>query len=326
MCWTVYRSFLLLFWLLFFLLVEQLPTYAQLANSNIEQPIASVTPTTHSTSQSFPDSSLALLTLEANAWQATIQQAPLNIQLSHARNLVLSYKKARNPSDAARTLATLDSLPLTPADRRWQNLQQATIAYQIQDLPRTIALCLKLEADTGLAQSELLLTYTLLCNALIAQKQYLAFRSKWATLADRSLRGNKPDPAIGYPKKLDSLLSAQDRFFAQTPLPRQKSIRKSRTLSILLPASGLLYTKKPAAFATNVALQLASATYVAFNILTYNYVTAATFSFYLLRSFYTGGVNQSQNAAVAYTSKSHQQYQKRCRRSFYSSLSALSLN
>ncbi len=75
-------------------------------------------------------------------------------------------------------------------------------------------------------------------------------------------------------------------------LPKLKSLKKARRLSKVLPGAGLFYAGKPGKALANIGFQLFAVGYTGINIYFYNYVTSATAGLFLIRSFYTGGVNQ----------------------------------
>lgn len=75
-------------------------------------------------------------------------------------------------------------------------------------------------------------------------------------------------------------------------LPKLKSLKKARRLSKILPGAGLFYAGKPGKALANIGFQLFAVGYTGINIYFYNYVTSATAGLFLIRSFYTGGVNQ----------------------------------
>jgi hypothetical protein len=69
-------------------------------------------------------------------------------------------------------------------------------------------------------------------------------------------------------------------------------LRKARRLSKVLPGGGLFYAGKPGKALTNITLQLMAVGYTGLNVYLGNYITSATAGIYLIRLFYTGGVNQ----------------------------------
>jgi TM2 domain-containing membrane protein YozV len=88
---------------------------------------------------------------------------------------------------------------------------------------------------------------------------------------------------------LDKLVSIQYR---KKNLPKLKSLRKARRLSKCIPGAGLFYAGKPGKAILNISLQLMAVAYTGANAYFGNYVTAATAGLFMVRSFYTGGVNQ----------------------------------
>ena len=98
-------------------------------------------------------------------------------------------------------------------------------------------------------------------------------------------------------------LSLIDSFYSKKQIPKLKSLKKAKRLSLILPGSGLFYAKKPGRAITNITLLLAAAAYTGYNVFITNYYTAATSGFYFMRYFYTGGVNQLNDEIPKYTYK-----------------------
>jgi tetratricopeptide (TPR) repeat protein len=90
----------------------------------------------------------------------------------------------------------------------------------------------------------------------------------------------------------DSLNNLIVQAYDPKNLPRIKSLKKARRLSKVLPGAGLFYAGKPGKAMANISFQLLAAGYTAANIYVGNYLTAGSAGFFLLRAFYTGGVNQ----------------------------------
>jgi hypothetical protein len=81
-------------------------------------------------------------------------------------------------------------------------------------------------------------------------------------------------------------------YYAKKNIPKLKSLRKARRLSKCLPGAGLFYAGKPGKALLNIGFQLAALGYTGANVYFGNYITAATAGVFMIRSFYTGGVNQ----------------------------------
>jgi tetratricopeptide (TPR) repeat protein len=94
------------------------------------------------------------------------------------------------------------------------------------------------------------------------------------------------------PSDKDSLLKFVSSYYAKKNIPKLKSLRKARRLSKCLPGAGLFYAGKPGKALLNIGFQLAALGYTGANVYFGNYITAATAGVFMIRSFYTGGVNQ----------------------------------
>jgi hypothetical protein len=90
----------------------------------------------------------------------------------------------------------------------------------------------------------------------------------------------------------DSLQQFIRASYEPRNLPQIKSLRKARRLSKVLPGAGLFYAGKPGKAFANIGFQLLAAGYTGANIYVGNYITSATAGLFLMRSFYTGGINQ----------------------------------
>jgi tetratricopeptide (TPR) repeat protein len=105
--------------------------------------------------------------------------------------------------------------------------------------------------------------------------------------------------AIEYIQSLDIPASQKDSLSAfvhnsyhASRVPRLKSLKKARRLSKVIPGAGLFYAGKPGKAMANIGFQLMAAGYTGANIYVGNYITAASAGLFLMRSFYTGGINQ----------------------------------
>lgn len=90
----------------------------------------------------------------------------------------------------------------------------------------------------------------------------------------------------------DSLKLYVNGFYTKNNIPKLKSLKKARRLSKCLPGAGLFYVGKPGKAFVNISLQLLALGYTAANVYSQNYFTSATVGIFLMRMFYTGGVNQ----------------------------------
>lgn len=97
---------------------------------------------------------------------------------------------------------------------------------------------------------------------------------------------------IFLPAQKDSLNDLVSVQYRKKNLPKLKSLRKARRLSKCLPGAGLFYAGKPGKAILNISLQLMAVAYTAGNAYFGNYVTAASAGLFMVRSFYSGGVNQ----------------------------------
>jgi tetratricopeptide (TPR) repeat protein len=97
----------------------------------------------------------------------------------------------------------------------------------------------------------------------------------------------------------DSLTRWVTSYYQKDNLPRIKSLRKARRLSKVLPGAGLFYAGKPGRALANIGFLLLSAGYTGANVYAGNYITSASAGLYLLRAFYTGGINQLNEVVPA---------------------------
>lgn len=100
----------------------------------------------------------------------------------------------------------------------------------------------------------------------------------------------------------DSTLSTDEKSTAVTlinelyhpgKVPVMRSIRKARTLSLLLPGLGQFYNGNTGTGLLSLGFVSLSGLYIAYNIINTTYITAATSGVYLFLYFYFGGANQS---------------------------------
>lgn len=90
----------------------------------------------------------------------------------------------------------------------------------------------------------------------------------------------------------DSLNTMVANYFISKNQPKLKSLKKAIRLSKFLPGAGLFYVGEPGKALANIGLQLFAVSYIGVNIYYTNYITAASVGVFLIKSFYTGGVNQ----------------------------------
>jgi len=104
------------------------------------------------------------------------------------------------------------------------------------------------------------------------------------------------------------LFTVIDSLYADENIPKLKSIKRARRLSLFLPGAGLFYAKKPSKAIVNVSLLLAATVYTAYNVSITNYVTAITSGLYFMKYFYIGGVNQLYTEIPSYNNKISQRF------------------
>jgi tetratricopeptide (TPR) repeat protein len=90
----------------------------------------------------------------------------------------------------------------------------------------------------------------------------------------------------------DSLNNMVANYYIIKNQPKLKSLKKAIKLSKFIPGAGLFYVGEPAKALANIGLQLFALGYIGANIYFTNYITAASVGVFLIKSFYTGGVNQ----------------------------------
>lgn len=90
----------------------------------------------------------------------------------------------------------------------------------------------------------------------------------------------------------DSVNAFVKNYYHEKNLPKLKSLRKARRLSKVLPGAGLFYAGKPGKALANIGFQLFAVGYTGANLYFSNYITAASAGLFLIRAFYTGGINQ----------------------------------
>lgn len=91
----------------------------------------------------------------------------------------------------------------------------------------------------------------------------------------------------------ENLLQTLDSIYHSSNHPTVKSIKKSKTLSLLFPGLGQAYNGNYGKGFLNFLLTGGSAAFGVYNVLQTNYITAVTANVYLFLYFYLGGANQS---------------------------------
>lgn len=211
----------------------------------------------------------------------------------HLWTLYQYYKNHQSFTEGYQTLVRMDKKSMGYQEGLYVEIQKGLLRMLSSDWEGAAKICLAIENDS-LDSPNLKLLYPILLISLIEKGEYRLSQSKFEN----------------YLVKLN--LDEHQRFTFQEQYRSKvielnsrnlKSIRKARLLSILLPPSGLFYAGKPGKAFTNLGLQAAAAGYLAFNIITQSYFTAATFNFHLVRLFYTGGVNQTNALVKEYNQK-----------------------
>jgi hypothetical protein len=90
----------------------------------------------------------------------------------------------------------------------------------------------------------------------------------------------------------DSLNNLITNYYAVKQVPHLKSLKKAIRLSKFIPGAGLFYAGEPGKAFANIGLQLFALGFTGANVYFTNYITAATSGIFLIKSFYTGGINQ----------------------------------
>jgi hypothetical protein len=162
-------------------------------------------------------------------------------------------------------------------------IQEGLIYYLLGKPGLSIKKLIPIENENLSADDHRLLYY-ILAQSLIDEGEFLVSRSKVYAYLNFSTLDSLKKTALKM--KYDSLTIAATSI-------KLKSVSKARNLSLFLPSAGLFYTGNTSKGIKNLSLQIASASYLTYNILIQNYLTAGTFNFHLVRLFYIGGVNQS---------------------------------
>lgn len=193
-----------------------------------------------------------------------------------------SQKHLRNFYDAYKSLVRIQSFDVDDSMRCAANYQLAVNLYLANFFADAERFCAKnssLPINTPEYKSSLLL-HGLTLNEL---NRYSFARLKFNEfVASSALNGQQKD----------SLTRFVDQYYAAKHLPALKSLKKARRLSKVIPGAGLFYIGKSGKAFVNIGLQLLAVGYTGANIYFGNYFSAATAGWFLVRAFYTGGVNQ----------------------------------
>lgn len=92
----------------------------------------------------------------------------------------------------------------------------------------------------------------------------------------------------------DSLLKMINESYSSDKIPKLKSVKKARLLSLFFPGLGQAYNGDYDKGLINLSFNAAAVTYIVFNIINTTYFTAASAGVYVFLYFYFGGVNQNQ--------------------------------
>ena len=112
-----------------------------------------------------------------------------------------------------------------------------------------------------------------------------------------------------------------DSLYSAKFIPKLKSLKKAKRMSLIVPGLGLFYARKPGKAITNITLLLSAAAYTTYNIVITNYYTAATSGLYFMRYFYTGGVNQLNDEIPKYNYKKTRKFNDAVKNKLISTLS-----
>jgi hypothetical protein len=127
-------------------------------------------------------------------------------------------------------------------------------------------------------------------NSILLHGFILNELNKYKLASEKFVEYNNASNVINSQK--DTLNAIIANYFVSKNLPKLKSLKKAVRLSKFLPGSGLFYIGEPARAFANIGLQLFAIGYTGANIYFANYITAASVGVFLIKSFYTGGVNQ----------------------------------
>ena len=93
-------------------------------------------------------------------------------------------------------------------------------------------------------------------------------------------------------EKEQSILEIND-YYSQNKIPRLKSIRKARNLSLIFPGTGQFYNNDYWKGLESLSFVSLAGIYIGYNIINSTYITAASAGIYFFLYFYFGGANQS---------------------------------
>ncbi len=127
-------------------------------------------------------------------------------------------------------------------------------------------------------------------NSLLMHGLILNELNNYKAAADKFVEYNQLSNASEIQK--DSLNKIVADYYAIEKQPHLKSLKKAIRLSKFIPGAGLFYAGEPGKALANITLQLVAVGYIGANVYFTNYITAATVGVFLIKSFYTGGINQ----------------------------------
>lgn len=156
------------------------------------------------------------------------------------------------------------------------------LSDKFEDAEKNILPSFNLEIYNTKTQLNSVLLYTFILDEL----------GKWhqaQQVINDYIRNQMQLPALEKERITQSL----DSLYATEQHPKLKSIKKSKTLSLIFPGMGQVYNGNYGKGFLNFLLTSGSATFGVYNVLQTNYITAATAGVYLFLYFYLGGANQA---------------------------------
>lgn len=194
-------------------------------------------------------------------------------------------KKEEKFEQIGSLLSRLDDFSLSDSIRQEIYFQKALgyfIADKFEQAEKNILPVFNLEPYHNETRVSSALLYTFSLHEQGKWMQAHAFLRRWI----------QTEQQVKLPEQ-ENILQALDSLYDPDALPRLKSIRKAKTLSLIFPGAGQAYNGNFGKGFVNLLLVSGSAGFCAYNILASNYVTAATAGVYLFLYFYFGGANQS---------------------------------